>query len=157
MKLAKSVQLDKSDYNVFPLSANAGEWSLTGTFSFVDFNPLNAGPKDQLAFKHGWLCTETYGRTSIVQVTSMSIEERTEILQSLTAFIFKHFDPPNETSAIRAAEHELMDMEDLCEHPLGTLLSIERTINENEINEKVTVIKKEDENLHAKIWQIENV
>ena len=39
MKLAKTIQLDVSDNNVFPCPAKTNEWAITGTFSFVDTDP----------------------------------------------------------------------------------------------------------------------
>ena len=59
-------------------------------------------------------------------------------------------------SAFDAAEKELQDMSNLCSHPLGTILSIKRELNEEEINEKVRIVNQNVEDIPVPIWTIDD-
>ena len=48
MRLAKTIQLDTSDENIFEVSANPNEWAISGTFTFVDGNPDSWPKKNSL-------------------------------------------------------------------------------------------------------------
>ena len=42
----------------------------------------------------------------------------------------------------------------LCEHPAGTLLSIEREFTDAGVAERIRVIPKNEDGQHAKIWSV---
>lgn len=42
----------------------------------------------------------------------------------------------------------------MCDHPPGTLLSIERSIADQNITEKTSVLAPSGSSSHAKIWEI---
>jgi hypothetical protein len=155
MKLAKTIQLDISDNNVYSISASPGEWAITGTFFFVDSNPEKWGKKEQIAFRDGWLGVGSYGRSTLVQISTISNEEKRILKENLSVLILKKFRAPGMLAALDAAQKEIEDMEKLCNHPNGTLLSIRRDINNKEIKEKVSIISPEMNDQHATIWSIE--
>ncbi len=47
-------------------------------------------------------------------------------------------------------------IEGICDHPAGTLLSIERELTNDGITERIHVIANKGEESHARIWEIEN-
>ena len=145
MKLAKTVQLDISDTQVFELPAKVGEWAIAGTFTFVDSNPDMWTNKQQLAFRTAWLGIGSFGYSTFVQATEISSSEYEMLLHTLTAHLAKEYGAPNMDAAKEAAKLEINDMTTLCNHTPGTLLAIERTISGDNILEKTRIIPSTNE------------
>ena len=154
MKLAKSVQLDSSDTQVFEHPAKVGEWAIAGTFAFVDSDPADWSSKQQLAFRTAWLGIGSFGHSTFVQATEISTQEYEQALQSLAVYLVDEFNAPSREAAILAARQEIDDMSSLCDHPPGTLLSIERSFTEDQITEKTRVLIPADKLAQSKIWTI---
>ena len=57
-------------------------------------------------------------------------------------------------AAVEAARQEAEYAADLCDHPAGTLLSIEREFTDEGVAERIGVVPKKDEGSHAKIWSV---
>ena len=154
MKLAKTIQLDVSDTHVFERVAEVGEWAITGTFSFVDIDPSNWTSKQQLAFRTAWLGIGSFGHSTFVQVVEMSNPEYEQAIQTLSKYLTDVYNAPSQETAKSAAQQEIDDMIAMCDHPPGTLLSIERSIAEQNITEKTSVLAPSGSSSHAKIWDI---
>jgi len=156
MKFARTIRLDVSDANVFPNPAEPGEWALTGTFAFVDQDPADWSNKDQLAFRSGWMGVESFGRSTFVQVAVIPEEHYADVERKLAAHIFEAYGAPDMLAALQAAKGECADMAALCDHPAGTLLSIERSFtDEGGIAEKVRALPQTGDENHARIWTFE--
>ena len=155
MNLAKTIILDVSDENVFPQSSSFGEWAIAGTFLFTEFDPNISNVKERIAFREGWLGTETFGFASLVQVTSLTSEQKNIIVSQLSIVIFNKFNAPDMSSAVEAATCEINDMIALCEHPVGTILKIKREINDNKINEQISTIQAPNNISSPLTWTIE--
>ena len=140
MKLAKTVQLDISDTQIFEQPAEVGEWAIAGTFTFVDSNPDMWSKKQQLAFKTAWLGIGSFGYSTFVQTTQISPSEYEELLHNLTLHLAEIYKAPNLDAARNAAKSEIDDMTTLCEHPPGTLLAIQRSFTGDNILEKTRII-----------------
>ena len=154
MKFPRSIRLDISDANAFPLAAEAGEWSVTGTFAFAHAEPAGLSNKEQLAFRNGWLGTDSFGRTTFVQVAEISDEQFESVVSNLAGHLADHYGAPDAESAVRAAREEAEDTAGLCDHPIGTMLGIEREFTDNGVAERIRVIPKQGDAMHAKIWSI---
>ncbi len=154
MKLAKTIQLDVSDRHVFEHPAEVGEWAITGTFAFVDSDPADWSSKQQLAFRAAWLGIGSFGHSTFVQVTALSTQEYEQAVQTLAIHLAEFYHAPSQEAATRAARQEIDGMVTMCDHPPGTLLTIERAIAEQNITEKTSVLAPSDEPAHAKIWSI---
>ena len=152
MKLAKTIQLDVSDTHVFEHPAEVGEWAITGTFTFVDSSPSNWSGKQQLAFRTAWLGIGSFGNSTFVQVVEMSNHEYAQAIQTLSVYLADVYNAPSQEAAKQAAQQEIDDMATMCDHTPGTLLSIERSIAEQNITEKTCVLAPSGEPAHAKIW-----
>ena len=154
MKLAKTIQLDVSDTHVFERPAKVGEWAITGTFAFIDGDPSNWSNKRQLAFRAAWLGIGSFGNSTFVQVVEMSNHEYEQAIQALAIYLADVYNAPNQEAAKQAARQEIDDMVTMCDHPPGTLLTIERSIADENITEKTSVLAPSGEPAHAKIWAI---
>ena len=59
---------------------------------------------------------------------------------------------PNLEVATDAARQEIDDMATLCNHPPGTLLAIERTIDGHNITEKTRIISRSKDQEKPQAW-----
>ncbi len=155
VKLAKTIRLDISDQNTFALAAEPGEWAVAGTFAFADMDPASMDNKQQLAFRNGWLGLSSFGRASLVQVVSVNDQEFEDAVRALAGHLHQHYGAPDMLAALNAARVEVLDARDICDHPPGTLLSIERELTDDGIAERINVISQNNDDLHARIWAIE--
>jgi len=154
MKFPRTIRLDVSDENAFPLAAEPEEWAVTGTFAFADADPSGFSNKEQLAFKNGWLGTESFGRATFVQVSVIPDEQFEETVRRLAAHFHDRYGAPDMLAAVEAARQEAEYAADLCDHPAATLLAIEREFTDEGVIERIRVIPKKDEGSHAKIWSV---
>ena len=156
MKLARTIRLDVSDTNAFTAVAEPGEWAITGTFAFADIDPSALINKDKIEFREGWMGTETFGRSTFVQVTTIAQAHYEETVRRLAGHIFESYGAPGMIDALKAARAEVDEMVKICEHPIGTLLTIERTADDQAITERTSVVTPPREEFHARIWAIED-
>jgi hypothetical protein len=154
LKFLSTIRLDVSDENVFPLAAKIDEWALTGTFIFSDINPVSLSKKEMLAFRNGWLGTKSFGHSTFVLIKEISEKQYQSVVSSLAEHIFKYYGAPDMDLAMKAARGEVEFAAELCDHPIGTMLSIERAFTDNDISESFRVVEKQKEKTHTKIWSI---
>ena len=154
MKFPRTLRLDVSDVNAFPLAAEPEEWAVTGTFAFADADPEVMSNKEQLAFKNGWLGTESFGRSTFVQVATIPDEQFEEVVRRLAAHLFERYGAPDMLAATEAAKGEAEYAAGLCDHPAGTMLAIEREFTGEGVAGRIKVIPKQDEGAHARIWSL---
>ena len=152
MNLAKTVQLDPSDLHIFERPAENGEWAIAGTFSFVDSDPAAWSKKQKLAFQSAWLGIGSFGYSTFVQATTISSAEYEQLLLTLTAHLTDQYMAPSLEAATNAARQEIDDMATLCNHPPGTLLAIERTMDGQNITEKTRIISSSGEHAKPQVW-----
>ena len=155
MKLAKIILLDDSDKKIYPQPSKHGEWAITGTFMFSNVDHNYWTKSEQIAFRDGWLGLETLGYSTFVQITSLSKKQKHIIIERIASIIHERFHPPSDQVAVEAATDELNDMIALCEHPIGTLLAINRELNEKDIQEKVRTVQLPTDSSLIPIWAIE--
>ncbi len=128
VRLPRTIQLDASDRSVFDHAAEPGEWAVTGTFAFLgdaqDGEELTG--KRRTAFQHGFLGTGSFGWSTLVMVA----DAPPAVVQSVTDALARHFmdqhGAPSAAAAQQVAEREVAFAASLCEHPVGTLLTIFR-------------------------------
>jgi len=155
MKFARTIRLDISDTQVFPMAAEPEEWAVTGTFAFAASDPADWSRKEQLAFRSGWLGTASFGRATFVQVAVLPDTQMEELVRRLAGHLYQQFGAPDMLAASEAARAEIADMATLCDHPAGTLLGMERDLGDDGITERVRVVPRPDEPDHARIWTLE--
>jgi len=154
MKFPRCIQLDGSDKRIFHRSAEPGEWAVTGSFAFADCQPEALDRKGKIAFHSGWLGTESFGHSTLVEVAEISEAEFFQVVEKLARHFVEAYGAPDLASALPAARAEADDAAQLCDHKTNTLLTLEREITSDGLMERVRVVQKDRATEHAKIWQI---
>ena len=126
MRLPRTIQLDPSDTQVFARAAEPGEWAVPGSFAFVDAPPSGDDRKLVQAFRHGFLGTGSYGWSTLVMVADASPSVVQAVTDSLAAHLLAEHGAPDLEAAREAAREEMAFAASICEHPVGTLLTIFR-------------------------------
>ena len=154
MKFPRTIRLDPSDVKVFPLAAEPGEWAVPGTFAFADAEPQSLSRKEQLAFKSGWLGTGSFGRSTMVQVVDITAEQYDDVVRMIADQLVSEYGAPDRDAAMTAARDEAAGAAGLCDHPVNTLLAIEREFTDDGISERVRVITLAPAGAHTRVWEI---
>lgn len=144
MKLPRTIQLDASDKSVFDHAAQPGEWAVTGTFAFLGIDPEALTGKRRTAFAHGFLGTGSFGWSTLVMVASAT----DEVAQQATEALARHFvsvhGAPDLAAARDVAAREVAFAASLCEHPVGTLLTIFRQDGPDGVVEQFATVTRDD-------------
>ena len=141
MLLPKTVRLDDSDLSVFPLAAESGEWAIPGTFVFANDDPEDLGGKRLQAFRQGFLGIGSFGWSTLVEIDEIGADELARVEQRLADWFVEAFGAPDRETALPAARDEVRFASELCEHPAGTLLAIEREFEALRIVERFRAIQ----------------
>src|SRR5690349_15184917 len=104
MLFPRVIRLDDSDERVYPVVSRPGEWAVPGAFAFLDANLEAFDAKGREAFRHGFLGTETFGWSTLVQVDEMNIVEYLALIDRLAAHFVERYGAPNLAVARDAAQ-----------------------------------------------------
>ena len=135
-KLPKVVRLDDSDTQVYELAANPGEVAVPGGFEFLEDSIDRMHGKRLQGFLTGFLGIESFGRSTLVAITSIDPEEYQNAINQLSVNILSLFNTLDRSSALKAAIDEIHYAESLCEYDEGTLLALEREFVDQDIKER---------------------
>lgn len=155
MKFPRCIRLDASDPQVFAQAASPGEWAVPGGFEFADVDPEALDRKGRLAFGTGWLGTESFGRSSLVEVAEITEAEFFQVVERLARHFVEAYGAPDLASALPTARAEADYAAELCDHPVHSLLALEREMTLEGPVERFRVVRPERATDHAKIWAIE--
>ncbi|ALA18430.1 MULTISPECIES: DUF6505 family protein [Chelatococcus] len=135
MKLPRTIRLDASDSFVFAHAAAPGEWAVTGAFLFVDADVASLPTKERVAFRSGFLGIDSFGFSTLAVVSEAGdeVEAATELLAR--RFV-ERLGAPDVATALPAAREEIAFAASLCDHPVGTLLALQRVMENGEIRER---------------------
>jgi uncharacterized protein DUF6505 len=154
MKFPRCIRLDTSDTHIFPRAAASGEWAVPGGLTFAGCDPETLGTKMKLAFRTGWLGTESFGWSSLVEVAELGDAEFAQVVERLAVGFVSVLGAPDLSAARTQAETEAKYAAALCEHHPHTLLALERGLGDEGLVERFRVIVPERATDHAKIWEI---
>lgn len=141
MNFARVIRLDESDLEVFREAAEPGEWAIPGTFAFSNWTEAELEGKAAQEFAHGWLGLTSFGRGSVVAVSSITEAERDALVDILAFHFTESWGAPNIEAARPVAEQEIAHMVDMCSgHPENTLIVVERSLTEAGVNDKFRLI-----------------
>ena len=141
-KLPRVVRFDDSDLNVYEPVAEPGEWAVTGSFAFWDAALETLDGKQRQAFNHGFLGIASFGWATLVAVAEPDPTELKQVVETLATRLVERYGAPDLPTALPAAREELQFAADLCaEHPVNTLLAIQRSFDGAEITETFKVIR----------------
>ena len=133
MRLLRILRLDESDLEVYLPAARAGELAVPGTFmyTFADVPPEQLGGSAAEAFRRGFLGVDTLGWGTLVTVAEATPSDREHVLERLTAAFIQRFGAPDHPAARAQAEEEIAFVDQLCNKPINTILSLERALGED--------------------------
>ncbi|MGF1608205.1 MAG: DUF6505 family protein [Kiloniellales bacterium] len=154
MKFPRTIRLDSSDLQVFHTAAAPGEWAVPGAFAFHGRDPAGFDSKDTLAFKSGWLGTESFGHSTLVEVAEIEEAAFFQVVERLARHFVERLGAPDLAAALPAARQEADDAAGLCDHKTGSLLALERDWTDQGIVERFRVIQPSRAQDHARIWEI---
>ena len=154
MKLPRTLRLDPSDTFVFAKAAEAGEWAVSGSFMFFDTDLDALAPKERAALRAGFLGLSSFGWSTLCVVTPVTEAERAGAVESLAHFIHEQMGAPSLEAARAAAEDEIAFAASICDHPEGTVLAVQRGVEDGEIRERFRTLhqrarEKSGDSLHA--------
>ena len=142
-KLPRTIQLDASDRAIFDHVAEPGEWAVTGSFAFLSAPPETLTGKRRAAFGHGWLGTGSFGWSTLVMVSSA----REDVVADVTEALARHFvavhGAPGLVAAREVASQEVAFAASLCDHPVGTLLTIYRQDGPDGVVEQFATVTRD--------------
>lgn len=145
LKLPRTIRLDPSDEFVFPLAASPGEWAVSGSFRFWDKDPALLAGKERQAFRSGFLGIASFGWSTLAVVSEASADEIEAATALLARQFVTHLGAPDTEAARAAAEEEIAFAASLCEHPVNTLIALQRSADENGVRERFRTLRKRDD------------
>lgn len=154
MLFPRVIRLDDSDERVYETLSRPGEWAVPGAFAFVDVDTETLTGKAREAFRHGFLGTESFGWSTLVQVDEIGIVEYLAVIDRLAQHFVQRYGAPSLEAARDAAQEEAEFAASICNHPRHTLLALEREVGEEGIVESFRVAAPPGGLDHAsvKIW-----
>ncbi len=153
MKLAKTIRFDKSDLNVFEIVSDEGEWAVSGAFEYSKDTISSLKGKRKQSFANGFLGLNSFGRSTLVTVTSINKDEKILLINNLANYFVKSYGAPSFNLAYPVAKDEIKFMMDLCQNQkLGTLLAVNRKFETDGIHESFSHLPKPDACSNQKIW-----
>jgi len=154
MKFPRCIRLDQSDVNVFASAAEPGEWAVPGAFAFADRDTAGLVGGEKVAFHTGWLGTDSFGRSTLVEVAEIDEADFFAVIERLARHFVEAYGAPSLTEALPVAREEADYAAELCDRPLGSLLSLERETTAEGMVERYRVVRHARAADHARIWEI---
>lgn len=143
--LLRILRLDDSDNSIYRTAATAGELAVPGTFmtTFSDRDPESLEGPDRAAFRNGFLGVDTLGWGTLVTVGEATADERRHVVERLIRVFLERFGAPDTAAAREQAEEELAFVERLCQRPVNTILSVERSLADGAVREQYRTHRQE--------------
>ncbi len=147
--------MDASDRQVYRHAATPGEWAIPGSFALWDADPDTADGKIRQAFHHGFLGTESFGYTTLVVIAEIDDTELKQARERIVEHLCARYGAPSPEAALPVAEEEIRFAQSLTEHPLGTIISVERAFGADGVEEQFRVVKPDaGDHAQVKLWAL---
>lgn len=141
MRFLRVIRLDESDTQVFERPATPGEWAVPGSFAFLDVDLSALSGKRRQAFSQGFLGTESFGWSSLVEVAEITEAQYKGVIERLAQHFVEHYGAPGPAAALPKAREEAEYTASIAEHELHTLLAIAREATEEGLVENLKVVR----------------
>jgi len=151
----RTIRMDASDAHVFDRAAEPGEWAITGTFAFAGDAPDQLSGKRKQAFRNGFLGTSSFGWSTLTVVAPISEGDYAATISRLADHLLENYDAPDRAAALAAAREEADFAASLCDHPVNTVITIERDFTEEGIVENFRTVETGGDAL-AQAWKVED-
>ena len=155
MLFPKTIRMDASDEHVFERAAGHGEWAITGTFAFAGDDPDKLAGKRRQAFRNAFLGTASFGWSTLAVVAPISEAAYESVIGRLADHLLAHYGAPDRDAALAAAREEAEFAASLCDHPVNTVITIEREFTTEGIVENFRTVEA-GADVPAKAWRIED-
>lgn len=152
----KTIQFDPSDSFVFEKAAEPDEWAIPGGFAFAGIAEDAFAGKSRQAFSNGFLSLETFGHSTFVSVTEVSVEQADALTQRLAQYFVDCHGAPSLEEATAVAQGEIDFALELCrDAPVNAVFALRRFFDEaGELREEFHLVTPPGEKLHARVWDI---
>jgi hypothetical protein len=147
--------MDASDAHVFAQAAEPGEWAITGSFVFAADDPDALTGKRRQAFRNGFLGTASFGWATFAVVAPISEAEYEVVVGRLADHLLALYGAPDREAALAAAREEAAFAASLCDHPVNTVITIEREFTAEGIVENFRTVDAAAD-APANAWKIED-
>ena len=144
MRLLRTIALDPSDTFVFDVSAEPGDWAVSGAFRFCDRDPAKLTGKDRSAFRSGFLGVQSWGWSTLAQIVHATEDDRRAVVKLLAKQLVERFGAPDLATAHFAAEEEVAFAQSLCTHPISALIAVHRSTCDGEVRESFRRLQLRD-------------
>ena len=114
-----------------------------GTFSFLNDAEGDAAGKGRTAFQHGFLGTASFGWSTLVMVADAPAAVVASVTDALAQHFVDRHGAPSLDAAREVASREVAFAASLCEHPVGTLLTIFRQHGPDGIVEQFATVTRD--------------
>ena len=153
MKFLRTIRLDASDDEVYEPAARPGEWAVPGSFAFLDDTIESLSGKRLQAFKSGFLGTESFGWSSVVEIAEIDEDEYAHVIDRLAHHFIQHYGAPHIAAALPVAGEEADYASTICEYEPHTLLTLERAFGADGVEERLKVVRLTgDDHSKVKLW-----
>lgn len=154
MLFPRTIRLDESDTQVFESAAEPLEWAISGSFHFLSDDEATLTGRRLQAFRAGFLGTRSFGWSTFVMVANITEVEAQEVETRLARYFVEQFGAPDLRAATTVAREEVRNASALCEHPVGTLLALERDLGEQGVIERFRQVPAGTDHGALKLWQM---
>lgn len=157
MKFLRVARLDDTDDHVYELAAQVGELAVPGSFvfDFSEQDPAELTGKQKQAFRHAFLGTSSFGWATVVVITEITEAQYKSVVEALAQHFVAEYGAPSLEEALPVARAEAEYAAGLCEHEVGSLLALERSVDAEGIHESFKLIKMEaDWSRETRIWDM---
>jgi hypothetical protein len=154
MRMLRTIRFDASDERVFEPAATAGEWAVPGGFAFAAADPATLSGKQRQAFRSGFLGLDSFGWSTFAVVADIDATTLEALEARLARHLVASHGAPDLAAARAAARAELEFACSLCEHPVNTILLVEREATAEGVRERFRTVRRPAAPLHAPIWAI---
>jgi hypothetical protein len=154
MLFLKTIRFDNSDLHVFDNAAEPGEWAVSGAFAFADLPETMVTGKIKQAFAHGMLGTDSFGWSTLACIAEIDESSYETVIGRIANHFVAAYGAPDHDAALPLARQEVEFAAGLCEHPVNTLLAVQRSFNDDGIVERFRIVRPPSPEMHANIWEI---
>ncbi len=155
MKFLRAIQMDASDRQVYQHAATPGEWAIPGGFALWDADADTADGKTQQAFRHGFVGTESFGYTTLAVIAEIDDTELKQVRERIVGHLCARYGAPSAEAALPVADDEIRFAQELSQHPLGTIVAVEREFGAEGVEEQFRVVKPDaGDHAQVKLWAL---
>jgi hypothetical protein len=154
LRFPRTIRLDGTDTRIFERAAEPGEWAVTGAFAFADKDPSDITGKQRQAFRNGFLGLDSFGWSTLVTIASIDDAQYEDVINRLAGHFVSHFGAPDVATALPVAREEAAFAASLCDHPVNTVLAVDRDHGDDGIIERFRVVEQNMKLEDIRIWEI---